>query len=63
MVEHRAKPGSSMEVMETTGYVTENYVKELALQTGFEFVASSEVNANSKDVKEYPEGVVICFVR
>ena len=57
VVEHRAKPGSAMEVMETTGYVTQDYVIELAIQAGFEFVASSEINANPKDVKEYPEGV------
>ena len=43
--------------METTGYVTQAYVRELASQAGFEFAASSEINANSKDVKDYPEGV------
>jgi predicted methyltransferase len=57
VVEHRAPEGSSMAVMETTGYVTEAYVKELAAEAGFEFVASSEVNANSRDTKNYPEGV------
>ena len=46
-----------MTVMETTGYVTEEYVKEIAAAAGFEFVASSEVNANPMDSKEYPEGV------
>ena len=57
VVEHRALPGSSMEVMETSGYVTEAYVKEIAAQAGFEFVASSEINANPKDRTEYPGGV------
>jgi len=57
VVEHRANPGSSMEIMETTGYVTQDYVVELANQAGFEFVASSEINANPKDIKDYPEGV------
>lgn len=57
IVEHRAKPGSSMEVMETTGYVTEAYVKEIAAAAGFEFVGSSEINANSKDQTVYPRGV------
>jgi predicted methyltransferase len=57
IVEHRAKPGSSMEVMETTGYVTEEYVKEIAAAAGFEFVGSSEINANAKDQTVYPRGV------
>ncbi len=57
VVEHRAKPGAGMEVMQTTGYVTEQYVKEIAAAAGFEFVASSEINANPVDIKEYPEGV------
>ncbi len=57
VVEHRALPGSSMEVMETSGYVTEAYVKEVAAAAGFEFVESSEINANPKDSTDYPEGV------
>ena len=57
VVEHRAKPDAGMEVMETTGYVTEAYVKEIAAAAGFEFVASSEINANPKDTKDHPEGV------
>jgi len=57
VVEHRARPGAGMEVMETSGYVTEEYVKEIAAAAGFEFVASSEVNANPRDTKDYPEGV------
>lgn len=57
VVEHRALPGSSMEVMETSGYVTEAYVKEVAAAAGFEFVESSEINANPKDPTNHPEGV------
>ena len=57
VVEHRAKPDAGMEVMRTTGYVTEEYVKQLAAAAGFEFVDSSEINANSKDTKDHPEGV------
>ncbi len=51
------RDGSSIEVMETTGYVTEAYVKELAAAAGFEFVGSSEINANVKDQTVYPRGV------
>ena len=57
VVEHRAPAGSSMEFMRTSGYVTEEYVKQLAAEAGFEFVAASEVNANPLDTKDYAEGV------
>lgn len=55
--EHRAPVGSSMEFMQTTGYVSEEYVTQLAAAAGFEFVASSEINANPLDTKDYAEGV------
>jgi predicted methyltransferase len=57
VVEHRAPEGSSMEFMSTSGYVTEDYVIELAEQAGFEFVESAEINANPKDRKDYSAGV------
>jgi predicted methyltransferase len=57
VVEHRAPPGSSMEFMQTSGYVTQDYVIELAQQAGFEFVAAAEINANPLDTKDYAEGV------
>lgn len=57
IVEHRAPAGSSMEVMETTGYVTQDYVIELATEAGFELVATAEINANPLDTKDHPEGV------
>lgn len=57
VVEHRAAEGSSMQVMETTGYVTQDYVIELAVKAGFEFVASSEINANPLDTKDHAQGV------
>ncbi len=57
VVEHRALAGASMEIMETSGYVTEAYVKEVAAKAGFEFIASSEINANPKDTTDHPRGV------
>lgn len=57
VVEHRAKPDAGMEVMQTTGYVTEQYVIEVATAAGFELVDSSEINANPKDTTDHPEGV------
>jgi len=57
VVEHRGKPGETLEEMKKSGYVSEAYVKQLAKLAGFEFVASSKVNDNAKDTKDYPDGV------
>ena len=57
VTEHRAKPGASMESMRTTGYITEDYVKEIAMKAGFEFEAASEISANPADTSDHPEGV------
>ena len=57
VVEHRAHEGTSLTQQIKSGYVTESYVKQLAQEAGFMFVASSEVNANIKDTKNYPNGV------
>jgi predicted methyltransferase len=57
VVEHRALPDAGMDVMRTSGYVTEAYVKEIAAKAGFEFVAASEINANAKDPTKHPSGV------
>ncbi len=57
VVEHRAKPGTSLERIIETGYVTEARVIELAEAAGFKFVEKSEVNANPKDTTDHPKGV------
>jgi predicted methyltransferase len=57
VVEHRAKPGVSLEEMHKSGYVDEAYVKKLAANAGFRFDAESSINDNPKDTKDYPEGV------
>jgi predicted methyltransferase len=57
VVEHRGKPGMSLEEMRKSGYVDEAYVKKLATAAGFRFDAESPVNDNPKDTKDYPEGV------
>jgi predicted methyltransferase len=57
VVEHRAKPGTSLEQMRKSGYVDEAYVKKLAATAGFRFDAQSPINNNPKDTKDYPEGV------
>ena len=55
--EHRAKPYTTLEQTKKTGYVNESYVKALAANAGFQFVADSPVNDNRKDKKDYPDGV------
>ena len=57
VVEHRAKPGTSLEAMISSGYVTEEKVKQLAIAAGFTFVGASEINANPKDNAKHPAGV------
>ena len=57
VVEHRGKPGASLEQMQKSGYVDEDYVKKLATTAGFRFDAESPVNNNPKDTKDYPQGV------
>jgi predicted methyltransferase len=57
VVEHRAKPGTELEHMIGSGYVTEAYVKTLAVEAGFVFIAASEINANIADSTDHPKGV------
>ena len=57
VVEHSANPGTSLKAMKSSGYVTEAHAIEVALNNGFELVAKSEINANSKDTKDHPKGV------
>jgi len=57
VVEHRAKPGSTLEEFVKSGYITEAYVIERATAAGFKLDAKSEINANPKDTKDYKEGV------
>ena len=57
VAEHRAKPGSTLAEMKTSGYVNEDYVIALARNAGFELVARSQINANPKDTKDHPKGV------
>jgi predicted methyltransferase len=57
VVEHRGKPGISLEEMYKSGYVDEAYIKKLAATAGFRFDQESAINENPKDTKDYPEGV------
>ena len=57
VVEHRLPETAVQDPKGGTGYVQESYMKDLAKQAGFEFVASSEVNANPLDSADHPFGV------
>lgn len=55
VVEHRANPKQKRDPK--SGYVREQDVIQMAKKAGFQLVAQSEINANPKDTKNYPEGV------
>ena len=57
VVEHRAKPGTSIKEMKKSGYVTEELTINLAKEAGFILSKKSEINANKKDTKDHPNGV------
>ncbi|WP_299495444.1 methyltransferase [uncultured Shewanella sp.] len=53
VVEHRGKEG----MLASSGYMEQDEVIALAKKVGFSLVASSEINANLADTKDYPNGV------
>ena len=55
--EHRAPPGKSVDWIIQNGYVTEALLEERAAAAGFKLDARSEINANPRDSKDYPNGV------
>ncbi|HYC95497.1 MAG TPA: methyltransferase domain-containing protein, partial [Sphingomicrobium sp.] len=57
VVEHRLPEDADDARQMTSGYVKVSTVRRLAEKAGFQFVESSEINANPKDTKDYPEGV------
>ena len=57
LVEHRARIGTDLETMISTGYITEELVLVLAEEAGFELLARSPVNQNPRDTADHPEGV------
>lgn len=57
IVEHRGSSIKPQDPKAVSGYVSEDYIIALARNAGFEYLAKSEINANPKDTKNYPEGV------
>jgi len=57
VVDHRAADDASLEAVKSSGYLPTAYVVKLATEAGFTLDASSEINANPKDSRDYLKGV------
>ena len=54
---HRGRNDQPQDPLAKSGYVRQDYAIDMARAAGFELVGSSEVNANPKDTKDWPDGV------
>jgi predicted methyltransferase len=57
VVEHRGNVDVPQDPQAKTGYVNEQYAIDMIEAAGFVLDGKSEVNANSADTKDHPEGV------
>jgi len=57
LVEHRANAGTDPRATARQGYVSEEHTVALARAAGFTLEERSEINANPRDTKDYPDGV------
>jgi predicted methyltransferase len=57
VVDNRGDPALPQDPRAKSGYVRQDYAIRLIEAAGFRLVASSEVNANPKDTRNYPAGV------
>jgi predicted methyltransferase len=57
VVEHRGNPAVPQDPRAGTGYVNQGHAIRLIEGVGFRLVATSEINANPRDTKDYPGGV------
>jgi predicted methyltransferase len=55
--EHRAGPGANPEQTVAKGYLPEAWVIKKIEAAGFALAGKSEINANPRDAKDYPNGV------
>jgi len=55
--EHRGRTDKPQDPTAKDGYVRQDYAIGLARMAGFEYVGSSEVNANPRDTKDWVDGV------
>ena len=57
IVEHRLPSAMEQDPSAPSGYVHQDYVRQLAEAAGFQFVEASEINANPADTADHPFGV------
>jgi predicted methyltransferase len=57
VVDHRAKPGTDLETMKQSGYLTQELVIGYATAAGFTLDQQSQVNANPRDNTDHVNGV------
>lgn len=57
IVQHRARPDAAAEESSKQGYLPEAWVIAKVEAAGFVLSKKSEINANPKDTKDYPNGV------
>jgi predicted methyltransferase len=55
--DHRASTAAPQDPKAKNGYVRQDYATALIEAAGFKFIASSEIGANRRDTKNYPDGV------
>lgn len=55
--EHRGRTDAPQDPLAKSGYVRQDAVVAMAEQAGFRLFATSEINANPKDTKDYAAGV------
>lgn len=55
--DHRAANTAPQDPKAKNGYVRQDYATALIETAGFKFAASSEIGANPRDTKNYPDGV------
>jgi predicted methyltransferase len=55
--DHRANPDAPQDPKAKSGYVRQDYAIALIEKAGFKLLATSEIGANPKDTKNYPDGV------
>ena len=55
--EHRGRNDKPQDPKAKDGYVRQDFTIAMAKKAGFEFVGSSEVNANPRDTKDWVDGV------
>ena len=57
VIEHRGNPAVPQDPNAASGYVNQDYAIAMVEQAGFVLEATSEINANSNDTKDYETGV------